>query len=363
LWQKSFFLTSGLNEVRNLLLKTMEAKAYFLTKYGTAKESFELRSFNLPDLKTDEVLIEVEAFGLNYADVMARKGLYAPAPKPPGIIGYEVVGKVINVHNQSDSNLINKRVLAFTRFGGYASHVIANNIAVVPVTENADAAVITALATQYGTAYYAVHLATTILPDQWILQHAAAGGVGLAIFEMTKLLGAKTIGLTSRPKKVDYLYELGMDHVINYKKEDYVKIIKQTPAGGVHHSFNSVAGNTIKKDREVLKAGGNLILYGAAQRAENKKGLLHNLKLVWQMGLFSPLQLMMNSTGIKGINMLVIADKQPEVLQYCISKVIAMYNEGLLHPKAELFNYTQLGEAHDLLESGKSIGKLAITWK
>jgi NADPH2:quinone reductase len=362
LWQKSFFLTSGLNEVRNLLLKTMEAKAYFLTKYGTAKESFELRSFNLPDLKTDEVLIEVEAFGLNYADVMARKGLYAPAPKPPGILGYEVVGKVIQVHNESDSYLINKRVLAFTRFGGYASHVIVQNIATVLVPDQANASVLAALATQYGTAYYAVHLATSILPDQWILQHAAAGGVGLAIFEMTKLLGAKTIGLTSRLEKVDYLNSIGMNRVINYKKEDYVKIIQELSIKGVHHSFNSVAGTTIRKDRQVLLPGGNIILYGAAQRAEHEKGILPTIRLLWQMGLFSPIQLMMNSTGFKGINMLVIADKQPAVLQLCMLKVMEMYNQGDINPKAQLLAHQQLSEAHALLERGESIGKLAMAW-
>ena len=126
----------------------MESKAYFLTKYGSANAAFELRSFKLPALKSDEVLIEVEAFGLNYADVMARKGLYAPAPKPPGIIGYEVVGKITKVYNDSDYHLINKSVLTFTRFGGYSAHVIAKNIHVVPVSENSEVAAITALATQ-----------------------------------------------------------------------------------------------------------------------------------------------------------------------------------------------------------------------
>ena len=341
----------------------MESKAYFLTKYGSANAAFELRSFKLPALKSDEVLIEVEAFGLNYADVMARKGLYAPAPKPPGIIGYEVVGKITQVYNDSDYHLINKRVLTFTRFGGYSAHVIAKNIHVVPVSENSEAAAITALATQYGTAYYAVHLATSILPNQWILQHAAAGGVGLAIFEMTKLLGAKTIGLTSKSEKVDYLKSIGMDEVINYKTDDYVKRIQQHTSGGVHHSFNSVAGNTLKKDRQVLKPGGNLILYGAAQRAESKKGLLPTLKLVWQMGLFSPIQLMMTSTGIKGINMLVIADNQPEILHHCMNKVMEMYNQDLIHPKAQLMPHRQLTLAHEMLENGESIGKLAISWK
>lgn len=340
----------------------MEAKAYFLTQYGASKDSFELRNFKLPELKLDELLIEVEAFGLNYADVMARKGLYAPAPKPPGILGYEVIGKVIQVYNENDRHLVNKRVLAFTRFGGYATHVLAKNTAVMPVPEQADAAVLSALATQYGTAYYAVHMATAILPNQWILQHAAAGGVGLAIFEMTKLLGAKTIGLTSRPEKVAYLKSIGMDEVINYKSEDYVKLIQQLPVGGVDHTFNSVAGNTIKKDRQVLKPGGNLILYGAAQRAESKRGLFPTLKLVWQMGLISPIQLMMNSTGLKGINMLVIADKQPAILHYCMTQVMEMYKQGLLHPKATSFDHNQLAEAHDILESGNSIGKLAITW-
>ena len=111
----------------------MNSEGYFLVKKGKAEKAFELRTFELPLLKSNEVLIEVEAFGLNYADVMARLGLYRDAPPFPALIGYEVVGRVIEVKDDAHAKWIGKRVLAFTRFGGYAKHAITQVDACVEV--------------------------------------------------------------------------------------------------------------------------------------------------------------------------------------------------------------------------------------
>ena len=134
-------------------MSRIETEAFFLTKVGSPEQAFELRSFQLNEPKENEVVVDVEAFGLNYADVMARRGLYREAPPFPCVVGYEVVGKVVAVGSESDNGLIGKRVLGFCRFGGYAKHTITYNYAVVEV-ENQPANELLALCTQAVTAFY-----------------------------------------------------------------------------------------------------------------------------------------------------------------------------------------------------------------
>ena len=113
----------------------MKSEAFFLCKKGAADKAFEKREFEIPEPKEHEVLVEVEAFGLNYADVMARNGLYNEAPPMPFIVGYEVVGSVKAVGANGDKSKIGKRVIAFCRFGGYSKHVITNDFATVEVQD------------------------------------------------------------------------------------------------------------------------------------------------------------------------------------------------------------------------------------
>lgn len=146
----------------------MKSEAFFLTKAGAAKEAFVLKELDLPSLASDEVLIETEAFGLNYADVMARKGLYREAPPFPCVIGYEVVGKIVATGSKVKPHLLNKRVLAFCRFGGYAKHVITNDYAVIEV-EDQDQGELLALCTQAVTAYYMAEYLTPIQKGDKVL--------------------------------------------------------------------------------------------------------------------------------------------------------------------------------------------------
>ena len=99
-------------------------KAVFLVKKGKAETAFEIRETPVPGPKSGEVLVMVEAFGLNYAEIMARNGLYRDAPTIPCILGYEVVGTIFSVGENVDKNIVGQRVVAFTRFGGYAEYAV-----------------------------------------------------------------------------------------------------------------------------------------------------------------------------------------------------------------------------------------------
>lgn len=334
-----------------------------LTQYGDPATAFEIREGELPELMDHQLTIDCDYSGLNYADVMARWGLYSPAPKLPCILGYEITGTVIRVGKSADKQWLGKRVLAFTRFGGYASHVNIDSHHALLLDDAVDGAAATALATQYATAYYAVYLKSHILPGDIVLQHAAAGGVGLAIFQMVKNLGGTTVGITGNEEKKKFLLSSGMNHVINRKTEDYVHYCREHFPEGVQWIYNSVAGSTFKKDLNLLSKGGNLLLYGAAERLQHPARNWGTLKFLWKMGVLIPIKLLIESKAIVGVNMLAIGDHRPAILRHCLEEVLGLYRSGVLHPRVKIFKYTQIAEAHEELETGQSMGKIAISWK
>jgi len=337
-------------------------KAVVLKKYGKSAEAFELREMPAPVPTQTQVLVKVEAFGLNFADVMARKGLYRDAPALPAVLGYEVVGTVIRQGPGVPTNLLNKRVVAFTRFGGYGQEVATNYQACVVIEEKDDASILLALSTQYCTAYYASHIATTVMPGDVVLQHAAAGGVGTALVQLCKMRGAKVIGLTSSEGKSRMALENGCHEVINYKTTDYVEVVRKK-YGRVDVSFNSVAGSTFKKDLSLLNKGGRLVCYGAAERLTGKWGFFSTLGLVMRMGRIVPVKLLVQSQSLIGVNMLRIADHRPDILQHCMETVVEMYRQNKIKPViGAAYPVERIAEAHDFFESGLSTGKLVVTW-
>ncbi|MDX2360637.1 MAG: zinc-binding dehydrogenase [Crocinitomicaceae bacterium] len=341
----------------------ISSEAFFLVKKGESKSAFERRPFEIKAPEANEVLVEVEAFGLNYADVMARRGLYREAPPFPCVVGYEAVGKVVQCGPDADQSLLNKRVIAFCRFGGYARHVITNDYAVVPVQDQ-PAEELLALCTQAVTAYYMAEYLTPIHKIDTVLIHAAAGGVGTMLIQLAKLKGATVIAKIGREEKTETVKKLGADYVVNYNSSDYAEQINTMLNGKrIDISFNPAAGSTYKKDMQLLGSGGRIILFGASEMARGKWGFFSKLNFVRKMGFVLPIGLMMRSKNIMGVNMLKIADNKPKVMEHCLNKVVELYSSGKIAPQVGgKYSADQLCDAHDALESGKTTGKLSVFW-
>lgn len=341
----------------------MKTEAFLLTQKGNPEQAFKLSEIELPTLKENEVLIESEAFGLNYADVMARRGLYREAPPFPCVIGYEVVGKIAKVGTGVDNNLIGKRVVAFTRFGGYAKHVITSADAVAEI-EQMPVNNTLALATQGVTAYYMANYISPVRKGENVLIHAAAGGVGTLLIQLAKLAEATVFAKVSSEEKKEKCLSLGADYGIIYRKENYVgSIEKVIGKKQLDVSFNPVGGSTFKTDKQLLGFGSRIVLFGGSQLSEGKWGVLSQLNFLKKMGVTIPAFLMMQSKSMIGVNMLKIADSKPEVLKLCMKEIIALYqSEKITTENGGDFKFTELNKAHELLESGKSIGKIAVHW-
>src|SRR5690554_1920263 len=139
-------------------------KAVYLKKFGSPEEAFEIRETEIPTCAPDQVLIKVEAFGLNFADVLARKGMYAETPGTPCVIGYEVVGRVEAQGESVKGSFVGERVVALTRFGGYAEYAVTDYRAIGIIADEYPADKALALATQFTTAYVCFYESMNLYP-------------------------------------------------------------------------------------------------------------------------------------------------------------------------------------------------------
>jgi NADPH2:quinone reductase len=337
-------------------------KAAVLIKKSAAINAFEIREVPKPQPAKDEVLIKVSAFGLNFADVMARKGMYKEAPPLPCVLGYDVAGTVETVGSDVQNIKPGERVTALTRFGGYAEYAITKSTAVAAIPHNMDDATATALTTQYITAYYAAAEAVNLFKGDKVLIQSGAGGVGTALIQFAKHKGCEIFSTAGSDEKIKYLSSLGVHHPINYNKENFEEKIKTLTGGkGVDVIFDAVGGASVKKGFRLLAAGGRIICYGAADMSD--KNIFGKIKAALGFGFYHPVMLMMPSKAIIGINMLSIADEKPAVIQRCLEAVIQLYNEGIFVPTiGKVFPVNEIAAAHEYLEKRKSMGKIVMKW-
>ena len=341
----------------------MLTKAVVLKRKGKPNQAFEIQNINLPKLNADEVLIDSESFGLNYADVMARNGLYRDAPPMPCVIGYEVVGLVIEAGSDVEKSIVGKRVLSFCRFGGYGKHVITKHQAAV-IIDDLPSQEVLALSTQAVTAYYMTDVLAPVQKGDKVLVHAAAGGVGTILIQLAKRRGATVIAKVGTSEKKSLVKNLGADYVINYRETDYVAEIKSVLQGGqIDISYNPVGGATFKNDWRSLGPGGRLFIFGGSALSGGKFGVFSALNFLRKMGLILPAAMMMSSKSILGVNMLKIADYHPEIMHNCLKELLELYqNNEIKVCVGGVFDVEQIDEAHALLESGKSTGKISVRW-
>lgn len=337
-------------------------KAIFFIKNGAAEKAFETREIPTPIPASGQVLIKVESFGLNFADVMARNGMYEDAPPKPCVLGYDVSGTIEMIGEGVTHLKKGDRVTAMTRFGGYAEYAITDARATAVIPDSMDTSTATALTTQYCTAYFAAAEMVNLHPGDKVLIHSGAGGVGTALIQFAKFKQCEIFSTAGSEEKIKYLQELGVHHPINYTTQDFEKEVNKITNGkGLDVIFDAVGGRSVKKGFRSLTAGGRIVCYGASDMTN--KNLWGKLKSAIGFGIYHPVMLMMPSKTIIGVNMLSVADQHPEVLQRCLTEVVRLTATGVFTPIiGKVFQASAIAAAHEYLEKRKSIGKIAIQW-
>lgn len=338
-------------------------KGIYIVKHGNVNEAFEVRETPKPVPKAGEVLVKVQGFGLNFADVMARKGLYQDAPPIPSLIGYDVVGTVERIGSNVTNVMEGDRVTALTRFGGYAEFALTDARAVAKIPETMGIVEGTSLTTQYCTAYYCAAEAVNLFAGDRVLIHSAAGGVGTGLMQYALHKGCEVFATTGSESKVELLKQMGAHHVINTAKIDFDEYVEETTKGdGVDVIWDAVGADFIRRGIKILAPGGRIVCYGAAQMTD-ATNIFSKIYMGVQFGIYHPAVFMMSSKSLIGVNMLKIADGKPLILKRCLENVVKLVEQGVFKPQnGKLFKAEQIGEAHQYLEGRKSIGKVACEW-
>ncbi|MFA5816335.1 MAG: zinc-binding dehydrogenase [Bacteroidales bacterium] len=339
-------------------------KAIFLVRNGDSKDAFEIRDTAVPSPGIGEVVVKVEASGLNYADVMARRGLYRDAPPIPSILGYDVAGRIHSIGPDTPGFKVGQRVAAMSRFGGYAEYTLTQASAVIPLSDTMDFGLATALATQASTAVYCADFAIRLFKGDRVLIHAAAGGVGTLLVQLAKAKGCIVYGSASRQKHA-YLKDIGVDFPIDSHSDNPEEKIADALAGEkIDVVFDNIGGLSFKKGFQMLGAGGRIVAYGtAAQNRGKNSNRMNTIRVGLGFGFYSPIPLIVQSQSMVGVNMLKIADHKPMLLKEVMAEVGRLTEEGIIRPVlGKAFPADQVAEAHEFLESRQSTGKIALLW-
>lgn len=308
-----------------------------------------------------EVSIQVKAAGINFADIMARQGLYPDAPKLPCVVGYEVAGVVDAVGAGVTRVESGQRVMALTRFGGYSEQVSVPEIQVVPIPDAISFDEAASLPVAFCTAFQLVQMGG-LRKDESILIHNAGGSVGLALLDIARHIGAITYGTASSGKHPK-LRERGFDHLIDYRKEDWTKVLKELTGGkGVELITDPLGGNESRKSYKALRATGRLGMFGMSTATESGlSGKLRLLATAMKIPLFHPIGLMSQNKGVYGVNMGQMWH-EPEKVLVNLEATLEGYTAGWVRLAVDKsFSFEEAGAAHEYIEARKNFGKVVLT--
>jgi NADPH:quinone reductase-like Zn-dependent oxidoreductase len=341
-------------------------RAVVLTGHG-GPEVLQVQERPDPAVGPGEVRIDVKAAGINFADTMARVGLYPEAPTPPCVLGYEVAGEVESVGTGVDAVKLGDRVMAGTRFGGQASMVSVPEGQVIPLDDSFSYEQGAAFPVNYSTAYVALVIMGGLREGERALIHAAAGGVGISATQIARSRGAEIFG-TASASKHEAISAQGVDHPIDYRTTDFEQEVRRITDGeGVDLIMDATGPTNFRKDYRLLREGGRLIMYGASELATQQgrsiPTLARNLMRMPMatMPWWKSLSILSENKGVFGLNMLAWQDREglDRVIEP-LSKEVEERTIKIDPVVAEAFPFERAGDAHRFIAERRNIGKVVL---
>jgi NADPH:quinone reductase-like Zn-dependent oxidoreductase len=326
-------------------------------------EVLELREARDPLPAPGQIRVRVEAAGVNFADIMGRMGMYPDLPPMPVVVGYEVAGRVDAVGDGVGTDWIGRDVLAMTRFGGYSDVVCVPERQAFARPAGMSAEQGAALPVNYLTAYQLVVVMGSLHAGETLLVHSAGGGVGVAAIQLARRIGARVIGTASGAKH-DFLKSIGVDHCIDYTREDFEQRVREITRGrGVELVLDAVGGSSFTKSFRALAPTGRLGMFGFSAAATGKQRsplafARAALSMPWLR--FNPVSLMNANKGVFGVNLGHLWDEMDRVSRW-MESLLQLYREGVVEPAvAARFRFEQAAAAHHFMQDRKNLGKVLL---
>ncbi|MFW6768263.1 NAD(P)H-quinone oxidoreductase [Acinetobacter pittii] len=306
----------------------------------------------MPELTDDAILIEVVAAGINGPDVMQRKGLYAPPPGVTDIPGLEVSGVVKQVGKQVTKFKAGDEVCALVPGGGYAEYVVAHQDNVLFIPKGLTLIEGGILLETFMTVWSHLFQHAKFRPNSSILIHGGTSGIGTTATMLTRAFGATQIFTTVSSKEhQEASLKIGADVAINYNEDDFVEVVKKhTDGKGVDFVLDIIAGDYIQRNYEVAAMNGTILQIGVLKGLADK------------VNIFPMLAKRLTHTGATLRSQ--SAEAKAEVMTALQEKVWPLISKGQLKPLLyKTFDLEEARQAHEFLDQGQHVGKLALIVK
>ncbi len=320
-------------------------KSLTVTEYGEA-DVLEVTEADRPEPADGEVLIEVRAAGVNFADIMQRRGHYHGGPEPPYTPGMEVAGVIAEVGDGVNREP-GENVVSLVNGGGYAEFAVADARGLLAVPDGLEFAEAAGFPVQWLTAHNCLHEWGGLESGETVLIHAAAGGVGSAAVQLADEAGATVIGTASTDEKLSMAADLGMDHGIRYTEEDFVDRVDDITGGeGVDLVLDGIGGDTSDESLDALCSFGRMVSYGAA---------------AGEPGRPNTADLLFGNNRIIGYHLGRAINEKPMRVMGAVPELTERLSEGVLEVQVgHTFELVEAAAAHRFIEDRKSSGKVVL---
>lgn len=340
-------------------------RSIYITRRG-GPEVLELRSAPDPVPGAGQVRVRIKAAGVNFADIMMRMGMYPGAPATPFVPGYEAAGIIDAIGPGLPRGAVLKggdRVIVPCNYGGYTDTIVAKAGEVFAIPEGKSFEEAAALTVNYLTAYLALIEQGNLQEGRRVLIHGAAGGVGIAAAQISKIYGAEVFGTASKSKHEAARRE-GVDHPIDYRTEDFEEVVRKKTGGkGVHIVLDPVGGAHFGKSYRSLAIGGKLVVYGFSAGATGTSRQVLSLLWHWlRTPSFSPFDMMATNRGVIGLHLGRMTG-ETEVMTAALTKLVGWWTEGRIRPVVgATYPAEEAGKAHAFIQERGNTGKVVLTF-
>lgn len=342
-------------------------KAMVVRRYGPP-EVFEQREVPDPQPKPGQALVRVRAIGINFADLLARLGVYGNTPKPPFIPGLELAGEVEQVvprpEEQGSAGITlhpGERVAALTMFNAYAERVVISCEQAFRIPDSMSFADAAAIPVNYLTAYHSFFEMGNLRAGDRVLITSAAGGVGVAAVQLARARGLITFGTASSGKQ-EFLRKIGVDYPIDYTRENARDVVRRVAPEGIEMAFDAIGGKSFAESYHCLGPMGRLVVYGFSA-AVDERGRINYLRAareMWQMPRFRPIPLLEKNISIIGVHIGRLAHKS-KVLGPQLAEIFGLYLAGQVKPViGKTFPLAETAVAHRYIHQRKNVGKVLL---
>lgn len=329
-----------------------------ITKAG-GPQVLQVRESPDPTAGAGEVRVRVKAAGINFADLMARMGLYPDAPKIPCVVGYEASGIIDQVGSGVTDYQVGDRVIAVPKFGGYSDTLVVGATQVLKMPAAMSFEEGAGFPVVYLTAHHMLLYVGGLRPGARVLVHSAAGGVGLAAIQIARAHECELFG-TASASKHDFLRQQGCHHPLSY--ENYAEEVRSLIGDrGLDVVLDPVGGPSWRVGYNLLGPAGRLVCYGfSANNSGTSRSLLNVAWQVARMPFFNPISLMNENRTVTGVNMGHLF-QHIDIVRPQLIALLRMYEAGQVKPFVDrTFPFTEAPDAHQYLHDRKARGKVLL---